>query len=458
MQLPRRRVAIVVAAGLCVGVAGTATASKGPYRLPAVVTTALPNSDSHTEPSMVVDSAGRIFVSAIFGFPGYIGGNPATGGIQPGTPIWRSVDDGRHWTEHSTASVGPYATNLGGGDSALVLDKRDYIYATDLWLGDDSISYSTDHANTFLGSPISHRPLDDRNWLAYSPTADAIYQIYDGYDGLWVSRADLNGPIGVNESLTFPNNYEVAPESAATNVPSKLPTYARAGIGPPGGIAVDPRNGTVYATWPDQFGVAVAKSTDKGMTWAINHIPQTTVSGANGDCLWNFVPAAVDSQGHLFVAFSRIDGGSPSAPKGISIWLAESSDGVHWTSTRLPSEATTSFPALTVIGPDRVGVGWVETTVKGNPNDTTFGSALWRLRYAEVAGLARGTKHVAETTIDSYAHAGTLFVGPQGGDRSMGDFFSMASNRRGEVYFAYTQTRRGAAVVVLARIPQHAAP
>jgi hypothetical protein len=452
------RTAVALAAAVVTTLAALAGAAQaGSGRLPAFTRVPLPQGHGRTEPSMVVDHAGRVYVSAIAGFPGNVGGNPVTGGQQPGTPVWRSLDGGRTWTVHPTANAGPFATNLGGGDSAVVLDKRDYVYATDLWLGDDSISYSTDHAESFTGFPFSHRPADDRNWLAYSPTDDAIYQIYDGLDGLWVSRADLNGPLGTAQALTFPNNYQVAPETA-TATPPIDGVYARANIDPPGGIAVDPRNGTVYATWPDQDGVAVAKSMNKGANWTIAHILQTSVSGNVGDCLWNFTPTAVDAQGHIFVAYSRINGGTPTNPKGISTWLAESTDGVRWHQVRMPTQATSVFPALAVIGPDRVAVGWVETTMKGNPNDSSFGHEAWRLRYAEVAGLSRGDAHLATATVDPQVHTGSLFVGPQGGDRGMGDFFSMAADHTGRVYLAYTRGRASSAVATVAALPAHPAP
>src|SRR4051794_37138881 len=75
---------------------------------------ALPGGAAHTEPSLVVDSAGRAFVSAIPGLE-----TNTTGG-ELGSPIWRSTDYA-HWTKLRTASVGPQGSPFGGGDSALAL-------------------------------------------------------------------------------------------------------------------------------------------------------------------------------------------------------------------------------------------------------------------------------------------------------------------------------------------------
>lgn len=142
----------------------------------------LPEATGGTEPSIAIDSRGRIYVSPIFGL-----GNLGV----VGTPVWRSTDGGRSFTKHSTAHAGPAGTPLAGGDSALITDKRDYVYATDLWLGNDSIAVSTDHAQSWTGSPMSHRVVGDRNWFAYAKNDDALYQLWNGVDGLYVDRADL---------------------------------------------------------------------------------------------------------------------------------------------------------------------------------------------------------------------------------------------------------------------------
>ena len=417
---------------------------------------ALPGGAAHTEPSVVIDSQGRIYVSAIFGVPGAVG--PAgTCPNGPGTPVWRSEDGGRTFSCHFTASAGPAATNLSGGDSALVLDKRDYLYGTDLWLGDDSSWYSTDHGNTYFGSPASHRPVDDRNWLAYSRPGDAIYQIYDGFDGLWVSRADLSGPLGIRSSLAFNFNNQIAPEDAAGQG-SDSP-YVRDDAAPPGGIAVDQRSGTVYASWSDQHGIAVARSTDKGSTWTIGHIPGSQVTGSDTDDLWNFAPIATDSAGDVYVAWGQITQGSANAPVGIGLWLAASRDGGrHWSKYRMPARATAVFPTLAVFGPGHVAVAWVDTAVTGNPNASGFTGATWRLQYAELSGVGRGPIRIMQATVDPAVHTGTLFVGPQGGDRGMGDFFSMAVGPDGRLVVAYTRGQQSANAAMVAVLPHHPAP
>jgi hypothetical protein len=443
----RSRGVIALAAGLALcSIPIPADAGRQALRFgPAVV---LQQGGGHTEPSLVIDSKGRIFVSAIAGLPGNV--------TAPGTPLWRSENGGRSFTVHATASVGPAPTVLAGGDSALILDKRNVVYGTDLWLGDDSVWYSTDHGDTFTGFPFSHRPADDRNWLAYSRKDDAIYQIFDGLDGLWISRADLGGPLGSSAALSFAFNQQIAPEGAVGGG-SDHP-YVRGGIAPPGGIAVDQRTGAVYTSWSDQHGVAIGRSADKGASWRITHIPGTRVTGDLLDTEWNFIPIATDPAGNLFAAWSQVIGHDARNPHGISMWLGASRDGgKHWTKTRLPALSTAAFPALAVYAKDRVGMAWVDTAHTGDPNGQSFLDARWRLRYAEVTGLLGGHAHVTEATADPAAHNGTLFVGPQGqSDRGMGDFFSVAVGPAGQFVIAYTrgeQFRNHTVVRVLAPHP-----
>lgn len=430
----RLRPVISVAAALGVlGAVGAAVAA--PIRpMPALTirTTDLPDAKGATEPSLGIDSKGRIYVSAIFGFPGNV--------TAPGTPVWRSTDGARTFSRHSTASAGPLATALSGGDSALVLDKRDYLYATDLWLGDDSISVSTDQAQSWFGSPVSHRMVGDRNWLAYSRKDDAIYQIWNGVDALYVARADVGGPLAEKAALMFSNNYRVAAETAG--LPGQ---YVRADTAWPGGIAVDQQTGTVYATWSDQNGIAVAVSQDKAATWSITHLPGSKVTGSYLDTAWNYAPITVDARGNVYVTWTQIAGGQVAAPDGITVRVAVAPRGLQrWRSLTLPTRPTAVFAQLALRGVDDIAVAWVDAAERGNPNSSaSFKASTWRLQYAEITGLAAGRPQLTSRTVDPVVHTGTLFVGTQGGDRGMGDFFSMAITPSRDVVMAWARGQQG---------------
>lgn len=426
----RCRWGLAVAVTVAVGApAAGAFAGVVPQTQLAFRTADLPDARGSTEPSLVIDARGRVYASAIFG----IGSG--------GTPVWRSTDSGRSFTKHSTANVGPADAYLGGGDSALVLDKRDYLYATDLWLGSDSIAVSTDQGESWLGGPVSHRMVGDRNWLAYSPKNDAIYQVWNGVDGLYVARADLDGPLGEKAALSFANTYRLAGE--LVGVPG---SYVRAQSLWPGGIAVDQKTGAVYTTWSDQEGLAFAVSQDKGATWKMSHIPGTKVTGDAFDTAWNYAPLAVDARGNVFVTWSQIRAGTPERPQGISVKIAVAPPGgASWRTMTVPTQKTAVFTQLALRGPDRVALAWVDSSDEGNPNDSAnFGQSEWRLQHAEVAGLAGGRPRVVQTrTVEKNVHERTLFVGTQGGDRGMGDFISMAVAPKGDVVIAYSRGQQG---------------
>src|SRR5262249_52875081 len=139
----------------------------------------LPGSNGFGEPSINIAPPGTqgtagqpqtMWISAPVGIQTSITGNQAS-------PVWRSDDGGPTFVGPiTTANVAPVETGLGGGDTDVETDKAGNIYQDDLWLGNDSMSFSTDKGATWTGSPVSHiHPVSDRAWLAYSKSEDAMY-------------------------------------------------------------------------------------------------------------------------------------------------------------------------------------------------------------------------------------------------------------------------------------------
>ena len=212
----------------------------------------LPSSVGLGEPTLIHDSANRLFVTA----PQSIGNVNAAGG----SPLWNSTDGGAHW---STPVRSQECTAFGGGDTDLVADSNDNIYQTDLWLGNSCLSVSSDHGATFsFGNPYGSQlqPGDDRPWLAYNAISNQNYIAYDGVDALHVANT---GPIvDPHAGVQAVQDVAAVPESAVNS--SNTPDAVRACVCPPGGIAIDNSTGThkgrVYVSFSYQKGTAIAYS------------------------------------------------------------------------------------------------------------------------------------------------------------------------------------------------------
>ena len=338
----------------------------------------------------------RVYVSGPSGLVGGTGGlttgHPDTGN----SPAWVSSDGGHSFHSIHPTSVGPEGSRFGGGDTDVITDKANNVYATDLWLGNDSIAYSTDHGATWTGSPLSHRPFDDRNWLAYSAHDDALYQVYDGFDGVWISRAD-----GVSkdptQALVFKTNLPVFTWDTGKSL----------GFNPPGRLTVDQRTGELYVVFAE--GVAelnVAHSTDKGQTWSITTLP----ASANAFFLSQ---ATVDPAGDVAVAWSA----------GSKNYLSVSSDqGRSFHTIAVPTTGHATFNVVASLGRDHWAESWVEQTDVNK----------WRARYADIRHALTGSARIKEMTVDP------LVFDKASMDRSMGDFISNTVTSTGAYLLTYT--------------------
>ena len=249
---------LVVAAG---AVASTALASGGGGTAGTGFTTpvVIPQSAGLGEPSLAIDSTGRLFVTAPQSLGNISGG---------GSPVWTSTNSGATWS----APVNPTGDPVSGGDTDLAFDSADNAYQADLWLGNSAMAVSTDHGASFIANEYGHtQPGDDRPWLAYSKKDNAIYMVYDGVDAVHVAKsAPLVAP---QAGLVLAQDVPVIAESllsvsggAVTGAPVRMC------VCPPGGIAVDASSGSVYVTYSRQNGgangggVGVSRSDNGGLT------------------------------------------------------------------------------------------------------------------------------------------------------------------------------------------------
>ncbi|MFL5796741.1 MAG: hypothetical protein ACJ77A_02265 [Actinomycetota bacterium] len=394
---------------------GLATGSVG-FTTPVT----LPQSDGYGEPSLAVAPVGSqgtagqpqtLWATAPRGLTSSATGNRAS-------PVWRSDDGGRNWAGPiTTSNVGPAETGLGGGDTDIRTDKRGNAYQLDLWLGDDSMSFSTDKGSTWTGSPISHIHLgDDRAWLAYSEKEDALYQTYDGLSGVYIDKAPLNTPAGPNAALVFPQESLVVDNAS------------RACVCSPGSLFVDDsRAGStpyVYVVLQGADGLDLWRSDDGGLTFTHSVVPQ---SGAGTTTANLFAVGTVDAAGNVYVAWSEKKGAT------YEVYYASSTD--HGRTFQGPFDASALIgPAHTAVMPAIAAdeAGHVALSFYGTPqavDPEAHSSAVWNVYYLESRNGASGSPAFTVSTALPGAHEGQICLSGANcsdtDDRSLLDFFSV---------------------------------
>lgn len=361
----------------------------------------IPSSASYNEPSIDIAPNGRIFVTAIQGLPSR-------------SPIWENVSTGTGWaTRGGTTRAG----EIGGGDAEIEFDSRNRGYHSDLWLGNDGMSVSSDLVN-WIGGPVSHYVFgNDRQWFAHYQD-QYLYTITNQLAaGTMVYRADINTTAG---------------ELGAFVAVQETPTLCI--CGPPGFPAVDQNNGNLYIPLKSGSALRMYRSTNDGLTFTSN-----TIGSATGVPL--FAVAAVDEAGGVYVAFARPDGGK------YNIYVAYSSDGTGlWKTTKVNSfEGTHVMPWIVAGEAGKVAVVWYGTTAVGNPNSLPAGTQ-WRVHYAQSLNANAASPTYTQWDLVGVVHHGTISTGGLTGtaDRSLGDFMSAALNPTdGSVWTAFVRNDPG---------------
>ena len=409
----------------------------------------LPNSSGIGEPSMAIDSIGRIFVTS----PQALGN--ITGG---GSLVWTSTNGGVSWNN----GVSPTGDPASGGDTDLAIDANDNVYQADLWLGNSAMAVSTDHGASFIANEWGHTtPVDDRPWLAYSKKDNVLYMVWDGETALDVQKsAPLLAPqLGILPGQTTPAVPEsLLSVSGGVTISGTNPLNSvRQCVCPPGGITVDQNSGQVYVTYSRQNGngagggVGVARSDNGGLTWTNTSIPGTGSSGSAFDTEYNFAPVKVDSNGGVYVAWGegknmKVDSnGNNVASGGVDIKYAYSGDhGATWTApvTLSTKSGTSTFPTLDVVSPGVVDVAWYGTSATGDPN-LVASNASWDVDFAQVTAANTAAPVFTPQTAISGMHTGCIYSGGSAAglcpnDRSLFDFFQLVVDHNGKANFIYT--------------------
>jgi hypothetical protein len=435
---------VVITVGAALGSTVFAAGGGGTAGTGFLAPVQVPQSGGLGEPSLAVDSSGRLVATA----PQSLGN--VNGG---GSPVWTSTNGGASWS----GPVHPSGDPVSGGDTDLAIDSADNIFQADLWLGNSAMAVSTDHGATFLANEYGHtQPGDDRPWLAYSTKDNAIYMVYDGVDAVHVAKsAPLVAP---QAGVVLAQDVPVVAESAVsvTLGISGVSAPLRQCVCPPGGIAVDQASGSVYVTYSRQNGgangggVGVARSDNSGLTWTNMSIPGTGSTGSAFDTEYNFAPVKVDANGVVYVAWSEgrnfhtDANGNTVAAGGVATKYAYSTDkGATWSApvTLSTSSGTTTFPTLDVVSPGVIDVAWYGTAATGDPN-LVPGSASWDVDFAQVTAANTATPAFTPAVAVSGIHSGCIQTGGSGSglcsDRSLLDFFQLVVDHSGKANVIYT--------------------
>jgi hypothetical protein len=406
---------------------------------------AIPSSTSLGEPTIIRDSANRLFVTA----PQAIGNFNTAGG----SPMFTSIDGGATWGAPVRSQA---CTGLSGGDTDLAVDGGDNVYQTDLWLGNSCLSISTDHGGSFVaGNPFGTHPNvgDDRPWLAWNKTSNQLYAIYDGVDAIHAANtAPLVNPLLGIQTIT---DNVVIPESALSS--NMLPNTIRACVCPPGGIAVDNSTGSsthkgrIYVSYSHQDGTAISWADLSGTC------PACTATTWNGPVVipgsgstmsafeneFNFDPIKVDGNGTIYVAWAHGMNFNTTSRLAASVQIQYSystNGGLNWSSPRtLSSEGGTStFPTMDVVSPGVIDVAWY-----GDPAhsaDPNAAAGPWNVYYTRVTGADTNSPTSTPSIAISGMHT-TACIQSGGGasctDRSLLDFFTLVDDSCGNPNVIY---------------------
>jgi len=428
------------------------------------------------EPSIVIDSQDRIYVSAPFGFS------------TTASFVWRSTDHGRtfHLVPGNVGPLGkPNMTCIGGGDTAMAIDSKDRLYFADLQgLTDVSNSVSSDFGATWLSTcNAANDTAVDRQWLATygdPQNGGALYQTVDQ-----IAQCTTSCGLGQagNNMLEITRSQDgvtflplPAQQIEPDNIVSGIVTDANGGVYIAhtgltdasgnlisGGDANGNPNAIVVVSFPNGYSGKTAvilngqtlcqASPSTCTTTVIYHAPLTSNGNSTVTVGQDFAPIAIDRAGNLYTTWSQAPVDSTGNVSGSSqIYMSVSTDhGLHWgTPVRVTAATgtlkTNIFPWIAAGDPGRVDIVWYGTPTLGSCPAQPCGSgaiqAHWQVMMAQtlnaiVSGAANPkptftTAKVSEVS-NHFGGVCTMGIGcTTGGDRGLVDFLSVTIGAQGE--------------------------
>lgn len=400
-----RLLALGAAAGLVLLLGPVAEAS-------AFVTTTV-TTQSMTEPGVAVAPDGAVYVDGPEGILSTVPTSPS--------PVFRSEDGGATWTETPFGMRGDFP---GGGDSQVAIDPvSGTLYMTDLWLGDSTVSVSTDKGETWQANPLQGVVVQDRDWIATGGNGIVYHGVHQIPAGLVVSRG--------SGGLAFPQSTVAAtPADQEGCICASGNLIVEAGAGEealPGLGSATELVGLIYAT--STGGIKFARSDDSGLTFANVEIQGESPNETNAA----FPVVADAGGGHLVATWQDIEGESSS------VAFSESADwGETWSPPRtLVSSGTSVYPWIAARG-SKIAISLYHTTATGTP-ESVPDSAQWFETYLQ--STDGGTSFSAPVEVDPGlpAKQGPIcLAGVECSEnRDLGDFQSLAIDNEGGAGLAW---------------------
>lgn len=382
------------------------------------------------EPEIKIDLFGNIYVTAIAGIPG-------------GTDLWKSTNNGTSFqylgqpdgAQDHCATL-PECAALGGGDDSIAVSNGGYLYVSSLWLGNVTVSTSTDGGMGGLlpGQAWSVNPAaatipgDDRQWLAaYGPET-----VYMSYTDIGTGVIDFQK--STDSGKTFGPVVQTYP--ATSPILSDVQ----------GNMVVDQYNGNIYICFiPRDAGnqVYIERSTNGGATWTLLQAYNGPAGTSNVQV---FPTMAVDRGGNLHVAFSSCGAGHTSC----QIQLVSSTDqGNTWlgavTVSNGAATATAVEPTIAAGSPGVVDVTWL-----GSAASTPDLARDWHVFFAQTTNALAAspafaqnqaeaaTMHDQDICFNGLACAANPSQSP--GNRDLLEYYSMAIDPDGNAHIAYADS------------------
>jgi hypothetical protein len=419
------------------------------------------------EPSIAVAPNGELYVS-------YPGG--------AGMSFFRSLDDGKTWKAGAIADP-------SSGDTTVNVDSSGAVYQANLnsnFQGDVFKSLdqgrhwtkgvtatSSPLANVYGPSATDSPFLMDREWTdAYIPPGKTTKQarVYIGYHDFGPSIIWVN--VSKDGGKTFSQQKSVISDTTA-QANSFCNTI-------PGGLKVvqsGPHAGRVYVAWLagsvatnaptgcnitqlDTFGqVWMAWSDDEGATWTDKLVYD---AGFGHDASAIFADLALDRLGNPYVAWTLNSGSLPhtgAAGDQWNIYVSASFNGAQTWSAPYNATSDTGthfFPAIAAGDPGHVVVAYIVTPTVipqlpyGKPFPGESASAKWFVAMSRTLDLTSGHPTWAREQLTSKPiHTGDVctlgifctpgqLIGIQ--NRDLLDFIDVVMDHAGLVHVAYTDT------------------